>query len=81
MKTTLDDLIIEEPYLFKVKYVEIENWESHQCYIPAGSIGEALSIANAVLDLENEFITSIKMVTEKGRLSTVYVKTKPTLGN
>lgn len=79
MKTTLDNLIIEEPYLFKVKYVEIDNWTLHHCYIPANSIDEALSIANSVLDLENEFILSIKVVMKKKSLSTVYVRIKPTL--
>jgi len=81
MKTTLDNLIIEEPYLFKVNYVEIDNWTPYHCYIPAHSIEDALSIANSVLDLENEFVLSIKVVMKKKSLSTVYVRIKPTLDN
>ena len=76
MKTTLDNGIIEEPYLFKVKYVEIENWKPYYCYIPSKSIDDALAIANQILDLDNEFILSIKVVQRKKSLAVVYVKTK-----
>lgn len=80
MKTTLKGGIIEEPYLFKVKYVEIDNWTPYCCYIPATSIDKALDIANRVLDTDNEFILSIKVVQDKKSLSVVYVKTKTLKG-